>query len=418
MGGAAPRLLRRIARRKPRIWHGFYPIHSLRDLVEIDRHLGYPTRSFVWSSSQLGYPLVWDELFDVVLDSRGVPRDEVHWATLADMLWRADIWSTNFDCLFFAWHDRRNVWMMRLLRAAGIRIIVAPHGSDIVQLWAGTDRYQRIERMARDYPKWNFAEQTELSRARVALFSRFADLVISGDSTLDPFLPRRDVRFKYFPIDTRALIPPPPKPPAAVPVIVHAPNHRYVKGSYELIAAVERVQARGIACELKLVERVARSEALEIYATADLIGDQFAVGAFGTFALEGLALGKPVLTYLEEESLRDPVFNLPLVNTNLENMDAVLAVLLQVPALRERLGAAGRQAVERYQSIDALAEVWDQLYRHVWFGKALQLDKTRHFSAARGARSTIEDPSQAEFWPVDVSDLMPQIREAIRRLEE
>ncbi|HUP61841.1 MAG TPA: glycosyltransferase [Thermoanaerobaculia bacterium] len=415
-GGAVFRFVRRLARRKPRIWHGFYPIHSLHDLVEIDRHLRYPTRSVIYSSQQVGYPLVWDELFDVVLDSRGVPWNELHWVTMTDMLWRADIWVTNFDCLFFAWHDRRNVWAMRLLKSVGIRIIVAPHGGDIVQLWENSDRYRRIERMARDYPEWDFREQTEISRARVSIFSRFADLVISGDYSLDPFLPRRDLRFKYFPIDTREITPAPAKPSAPVPVIVHAPNHRYVKGSYELIAAVERLQARGIACELQLVEKVKRSEALRIYAGADVIADQFIIGAYGTFALEGLALEKPVLTYLDQDHLRDPVFNLPLVNTTLENMDNVLAVLLQVPELRSRLGAAGRAAVERYQSIDALAEVWDRLYRHVWWGAPLQLEQTRHFTPARGARSTTEDPSSAEFWPVDVSDLMPEIESALSRL--
>jgi hypothetical protein len=177
------------------------------------------------------------------------------------------------------------------------------------------------------------------------------------------------------------------------------------------------MEASGIPMELRLIEGVPRDEALKLYAEADIIADQFCMGAYGMFALEGLALGKPVLTYLDQESLGDPISSLPVVNTNPENLDRVLAVLLQVPELRFRLGRAGREAVERYQSIGALAEVWTQLYRHVWWGEPLQLQKTRHFSPERKSRSFTEDPGRSDFWPVPVDDLMPQIHSALRKLE-
>ena len=140
------------------------------------------------------------------------------------------------------------------------------------------------------------------------------------------------------------------------------------------------------------------------------------MGAYGMFALEGLALGKTVLTYLDQEHLGDPVFNLPIVNANPDNLERVLGVLLQVPELRARIGQAGRQAAERYQSIEALAEVWAQLYRHVWWGEPLRLEQTRHFSPERKPRSFTEDPAHGDFWPVPVDDLMPEIHAALERL--
>ena len=167
--------------------------------------------------------------------------------------------------------------------------------------------------------------------------------------------------------------------------------------------------------DLTLVEKVPRPEALRLYADADIIADQFCIGAFGVFALEGLALGKPVLAYLDEEHLGDPVFNLPIVNANPDNLERVLAALLAVPELRARIGRAGREAAERYQSVEALAEVWAQLYRHVWWGEPLNLETTRHFSPERGPRSFVEDPALEEFWPVAVADLMPKIERALER---
>jgi hypothetical protein len=200
--------------------------------------------------------------------------------------------------------------------------------------------------------------------------------------------------------------------------VIHAPQHRAIKGTDFLLAAAERLQSRGVGMTLQLIEKVPRVSALRRYAAADIIADQFCMGAYGMFALEGLALGKPVLAYLDQEHLGDPVFNLPIVNANPDNLERVLAVLLQVPRLRTRIGHAGRAAVERYQSIEALAEVWTQLYRHVWWGEPLQLDRTRHFSPERKSRSFTEDPARADFWPVPVADLMPEIHAAIERAGE
>src|SRR6185503_15659265 len=118
---------------------------------------------------------------------------------------------------------------------------------------------------------------------------RIADFVVSGDSGCSRFMIREDLRFKYFPIDTRTLVPTQSEPdPARPPRIVHAPNHRNIKGTASLIAAVDALRLAGVDSELQLVERVARKEAQAIYASADIVADQFCIGSYGVFALEGL----------------------------------------------------------------------------------------------------------------------------------
>src|SRR5262249_8277352 len=124
-------------------------------------------------------------------------------------------------------------------------------------------------------------------------------------------------------------------------------------------------------------------------------------------------LGKPVLTYLDHDNLSNPVLNLPVVNTNKFNMTRVLGVLLQVPELRARLGEKGRIDVVRYQSLEAIGELNKAIYDHLWWKQPLDLENTAHFDSARTARSFTEDPSGEEFWPVDVSDLMPKILNAL-----
>jgi len=405
IGGTAVRLARRAARKRPRIWHGMYPLHMTAAMVKADRAAGFQSRSVALHLRQTRYALVTDREFDAVFESRGAWFD-AHWRALIDLLLRGDIWSAHYDSLFFPAGSRANDVAFRLIRLAGIRIIVSAHGGDVLHHDGVLTRFDWIERTQRDYPDWDLRAQAAIVHERMRLFDRYAAMVLPGDSTLRRFLRRNDLMFKYFPVDSDVLRNEAPPERRAAPIVVHAPNHRFTKGTDALVAAIERLQACGVACELRVVEGVPRTDALAIYATADIIADQFCGGAFGAFALEGMAMGKPVLTYLDEEHLLDPRFNLPIVNTNPENIERVLGVLMKLPALRERLGRAGRQAVERYQSVEAMAEVWRVIYEHVWWGKPLDLAQTAHFSAERWPRSLTEDPADPDFWPVPVDDLL------------
>jgi len=413
--GALVRLVRRIVRSKPRIWHGFAPLHLTPPMVRADRLAGFPTRSVVIHSRQRHYALVTEREFDAVFENDGSWYD-AHWRALEDLLLRGDIWSAHFESLFFAaQHRRRNNFTFALLRATGIRIIASAHGGDILYRDRLRTRFDWVERTRRDYPGWDLVAHAPVALERIRLFSQHAAMVLPGDSTLLRFLPRNDLLFKYFPVDCDVLRPR-PQVSRAVPVIAHAPNHRFTKGTDLLLEAVDRLRSRGLALELKLIEGVPRAEALEMYANADIIADQFCGGAFGSFALEGMALGKPVLTYLDQEHLGDPVFNVPIVNANGENLAAVLAVLVASSVLRDRLGAASRAAVETYHSVEAMAEVWKVIHDHVWWDRSLELSHTRHFSPSRVVRSFSEDPAEAEFWPVNVTDLREEIDAALALL--
>jgi glycosyltransferase involved in cell wall biosynthesis len=415
--GFVIRHARRILRRPPRIWRGMNGLHLVKWPVMVDRRAGFTSRSFISSTQPSAYALFRNEDFDVVCDQQGWPKDDWHWRGLIDALLRADIRVAFFESLFFSTGSwRANARILWLLRFVGIRTIMIPHGMDIFYRDARVTRYDWVACAQRDYPGWDLLAHRQLAERRTRLWCGVADLVVSADSTCFRFLPRRDVSFKWFPVDCDSLRES-ERASGGPPVIIHAPQHRSIKGTDYLLATIERLAACGVAADLRLMEGVARDEALRRYAEADIIADQFCMGAYGMFALEGLALGKTVLAYLDQEHLGDPVFNLPIVNTNPDNMERVLAVLLQVPELRRRIGRASRESVQRYQSIDALAEVWAQLYRHVWWREPLQLEKTRHFSLDRKPRSFTENPGHGDFWPVPVEDLMPQILAALAGVE-
>jgi hypothetical protein len=139
--------------------------------------------------------------------------------------------------------------------------------------------------------------------------------------------------------------------------IVHAPNHQGFKGTTFLVSAVKRLQDRGVAVELQMVERVPNREALEIYRGADIVFDQCLIGFHGYFALEAMAMGKPVVVFLRDPKADLPAADeCPLVNVRPETVESVLEELINDRAKLHELGRQGRRYIERYYTVEAFAK--------------------------------------------------------------
>jgi glycosyltransferase involved in cell wall biosynthesis len=415
VGGLLPRLMRKLLGRKPHIWHGLSTLFWEVYLVQADRFAGYESRILLREHSQSRYLATLLPDVRILGEIEGVRQDEVHWTALRDLFWWGDIKVAYFDVMYFGpslpWANRL---MLQLMKLVGIRIIVAAHGGDVTYRSRYRSRYDWVGRVQLTNPDWDLVATAPATLRRIKMYCDTADLVLPADPALSRFLPRNDILFKYFPVDTDALRNVGVSE-REIPVVVHAPSSRWNKGSDYVFAALDSLQAKGIQFELRLVEKLPRAEALRRYEEADVLVDQLCIGAYGTLAVESLALGKPTLTYLDQETLGDPIYDVPLVNANPENVECVLAVLLQVRELRQRLATASRHAAERYHSIEALSEVWDRIYQHLWRGTPLRLAETRHFEATRKPRSFTEDPAALDFWPVPVDDLADSIQQALQK---
>lgn len=146
--------------------------------------------------------------------------------------------------------------------------------------------------------------------------------------------------------------------------IVHAPNHRAFKGTRFLEAAIAELQAEGVPIDLVMVERVPNDEALAIYRSADIIFDQCMIGFHGYFALEAMALGKPVICYIRhpERYLLSPD-ECPILNVHKDQLKERLRRF----ATDDRkelhvIGLRSRAYVERYFSVDAFARRLEGAY--------------------------------------------------------
>ncbi len=162
---------------------------------------------------------------------------------------------------------------------------------------------------------------------------------------------------------------PAPVEPGAVLRIAHAPSKRSVKGTEAVLAAVESLRARGAPVELDLIEGVPNREARLRYAAADVVVDQLRVGWYGMFAIESMALAKPVVVHLDEEAAAESEeafgLELPLVRADEGSLEDVLAGLVEVREQLPELGRRSREYVERVHAHTAVARRVLEIYERV-----------------------------------------------------
>jgi glycosyltransferase involved in cell wall biosynthesis len=138
------------------------------------------------------------------------------------------------------------------------------------------------------------------------------------------------------------------------PVVIHAPSSRRRKGTEHVIAACEQLPV-----ELEIVEGLHHDEARRRYARADIVVDQLNAGWYGLFAIEAMALGKPVVTFLHEEAVArtEAAFGtkVPIVGATADTLVERLRPLVEDAEERGRVGAASRAYVEQVHDADRMA---------------------------------------------------------------
>jgi len=161
-------------------------------------------------------------------------------------------------------------------------------------------------------------------------------------------------------IDLRAIAPPAPVDRPR-PLVVHAPSSRRRKGTDDVIAA-----CAGLDVDLEIVESLHHEEAFARYAAADIVVDQLNAGWYGLFAIEAMALGKPVVTFLHDEAVRrtEEAFGtrVPIVSATAETLREALRPIVADASRRRELGAAARAYVEHVHDLERVTDRLLDLY--------------------------------------------------------
>lgn len=258
-------------------------------------------------------------------------------------------------------------------RLAGVRILVMPYGSDVQDMRLSPNLYFK-HTLAQSYPGLRYAGQ-RVARD-IDYWTRNADHVLSGVEWVDYMSYWDTLTLGHFSIDCAALRPAadtvPPLSGKRPLRVLHAPNHRHVKGTDPLLAAVENLQRQGRAIELVLVEKRSNREVLEEIARADLVVDQLVIGWYAMFAIEAMALGKPVVCHIRpdlEELYRKAGLieagELPFLKADTLSIGVLLEDVAKGVHDLDALGHKGRQFVERHHSLETIGAMFDRINRSI-----------------------------------------------------
>jgi len=264
---------------------------------------------------------------DRSLDRRGgfARRQLTQWRALGELLPRTDIFHFYFGLTLVP----RSV-QFPILRALGRKSVMHYLGSDI--------RHKTPAELA---------------------FGKKADAQIVGSYDAVRWVPDAEVIPPG--IDVAAIEPAFPAADRTRPVILHAPSSRRRKGTEHVLAACD-----GLDADLVLVEGLHHDVAFDRYREADIVIDQLNAGWYGLFAIECMALGKPVVTFLHDEAVArsEEAFEtrVPIVNATKENLRQQLEPLVADAAERRRIGEASRAYVECVHELERVTDRLLALY--------------------------------------------------------
>lgn len=358
----AQRLIR--SRAKPRIIWGPTPIINISTNAAADRLYGYRSDTLVYRpyyiTADFTYNLArwWRYPWLALL---------LPWAVFLWAVMRYDIFQLYFDGGFLGRTIGKRL-ELPLLKLLGKTIVVSAYGADV-----------RTERITRSLGAYNCCMDCpqrlafcicddKRAQRNLRHVSRYADVMLSMGDMAEYTLGSRNDLF-YWAIDLKkwpfvgvSLFSHPVK-------VVHAPNHPHFKGTRFLQQAIEELQAEGYPVELILVTGMSNDRARELYLQADIVADQFIIGWYGNFAVEAMALGKPVIAYIRKPDTYLPRgIDCPIVNADPGSLKKALIGLLENPRLRFELGLRGRHYVEEIHALERVGARMDRLYRSLWSG--------------------------------------------------
>jgi hypothetical protein len=239
------------------------------------------------------------------------------------------------------------------------------HAKKLIHYWGKDLRTEEIAVIHNPYIRLGYDFENEKIKQSLDIISKKFPACIVQDYELQAYASMVHDRVYVLPlaVDLQEIdnLAPSASTHRSEPLIIHAPMEG--KGTEYVEEGLERLRNEGYSFSYERVEGLSRNEALQRYRQADLIIDNLLRGSYGLVAIEGMALGKPVISYVREDLKHRYPSDLPIISANPANLYDALTTLLQNPTLREEKGRAGRQYVEREHALPVVARQLDRIYQ-------------------------------------------------------
>ncbi len=249
-----------------------------------------------------------------------------------------------------------------ILKFFGLKIFVHFQGDD-ARLGYGSkyDFEPSLQKALKGSGYYSFHDDC-FKKRKFKKFNHFSNGIYCLNPDLKWFLPKRAKFIPYCQVPISDIVPCFPDANGKNGLKVgHAPSHRGVKGTDIILRSLENLQKRGYIIDIVLIENVSNQQAMELYKGLDLVVDQLFAGWYGGLAVECMALGKPVVSYIREQDLqfipKEMAAELPVISANPEDVEKKLEMILLMDRLELRdLGIRSRKYVEKWHDPEKIAK--------------------------------------------------------------
>jgi len=255
-----------------------------------------------------------------------------------------------------------------LFSIANIKTIVLAYGGD-VQIMSRTKNLVFKDAQASDYPLHRLNHKKTIEK--VDLWTSHGTHIIGGCEWVDYMHHWDTLMISHFSIDLNDWTPTEcvNSTNSKTLKVLHAPNHRKIKGTSHILTAIKELQDEGYAIELVLAEKLANHEIKELIKSVDLVIDQLIVGWYAMFAIESMSLGKPVVCNVRKDleylyrtvGLLNPNEEIPLIHACPLTIKSVLIDLCERKDELPSIGKRGQIYVQNHHSVEAIAKVFQKI---------------------------------------------------------
>lgn len=250
-------------------------------------------------------------------------------------------------------------------------IVVMPYGADAFVYSEISDTVLRHALLI-NYPSDVSYEGVVKRRIREA--NLLADVVVGCLGHIGN-LPRWDILpVHYYPVDVKAIqaiI----EPKYQRFTIVHAPNHRGVKGTALILRAVEELQNEGSEIDIRILENLPNHLVLKELVRSHLLIDQVLGGGYALSAIEAMAAGLPVICHLNHQ-LTAPfrIFSYlnqcPIVGVE-RDVASIKKAIIHCQQNYQDISLKSKEYVETFHSIESNGILWKKILRATSTGERL-----------------------------------------------
>lgn len=255
-----------------------------------------------------------------------------------------------------------------LLKICFKKIVVYGYGSDC-KILSDIRRQGFKYNNAMDRSEATESQKESIIRANLRRGQKYADVLIAGGD-LAHFGPKGIMLplacdlslWPYTPLSKNKIL-----------NIIHSTNHRSHKGTRFILDIVEKM-AEKLPIKMILIEKKTINECQKLYPQGDIFIPDVITGWHGFTAIEAMAVGRPVITYLRPDIAKFHQYyakDIPAISANPDNLEEELARLIKNPKLRLELGRQGRQYVEKFHSLKFVGALRKILYDYIWSGKKI-----------------------------------------------